>query len=306
MGHPLDGAHGMSASPLFGCIEAGGTKFVLGVAQDAETMLDTTRIPTGSPVETLAAAVAYFAQAEEKWGRFFAFGIASFGPVDLDRRSAGWGRIAATPKPGWSGIDLAGPFGRRFDCPVGFDTDVNGAALAEGLWGAAVGADIAIYVTVGTGIGGGALVEERPLHGSRHPEMGHMLPRRHPDDRDFPGICPFHRDCLEGLASGPAISARWGASLSELGPEHPAHEIIAFYLAQLVVASQALMSPRRIVLGGGVLGAPGLLDRVRAQAAHLAGGYFGTDDYDRLVVSPGLGDRAGLLGALALAQRARP
>lgn len=295
----------MTGAPLFGCIEAGGTKFVLGVARDPDTVLRTARIATTTPEETCAAAIAFFAAAQAEWGAFDALGIASFGPVDLDRSSPDWGRITDTPKPGWSGTDLVGPFARALDCPVGFDTDVNGAILAESLWGAAIGADIAVYVTVGTGIGGGALVEERPVHGSRHPEMGHILPRRHPDDRDFAGTCPFHGDCLEGLASGPAIAARWGTSLSELAPDHPAHDIIAYYLAQLVVAQQALLSPRRIVLGGGVLGTPGLLDRIRRDSARLAGGYFGTEAYATLIVAPGLGDRAGLLGALALAQRAR-
>lgn len=290
--------------PLFGCIEAGGTKFVLGVARSADDVPRTHRIPTTSPQETLDAALAFFAEAEAEHGGFTAFGIASFGPVDLDRRSPAWGCITDTPKPGWSGTDLAGVFGRRFGCPVGFDTDVNGAALAESLWGACVGSDVAVYVTVGTGIGGGALVEERPLHGARHPEMGHMRPSRHPLDRDFAGTCPFHGDCLEGLASGPAIQARWGASLSDLAPDHEAHEVVAHYLAQLVVTQQALLSPRRIVLGGGVMATPGLIDRVRAEAERLAGGYFGTPDYAALVVPPGLGDRAGLLGALALAQRA--
>lgn len=290
--------------PLFGCIEAGGTKFVLGVARSRDDVLRTHRIPTTDPTETLAAALDFFRAAAADDGEFSAFGIASFGPVDLDRLSPRWGHVTDTPKPGWSGTDLAGPFARAFSCPVGFDTDVNGAALAEQLWGACTGADIAVYVTVGTGIGGGALVEERPVHGHRHPEMGHMLPRRHPCDTEFAGTCPFHGDCLEGLASGPAIIARWGASLSDLSPDHEAHGIVAHYLAQLVVAQQAMLSPRRIVLGGGVLATPGLIDRVRKEAERLAGGYFAPPDYAALVVTPGLGDRAGLLGALALAQRA--
>jgi len=294
----------MTEAPLYGCIEAGGTKFVLGIARDADTILRTARVPTTAPQETLAAALAFFAEGKVAFGRFDAIGIASFGPVDLDRLSPGWGRIEETPKPGWSGVDLAGPFGSAFNCPVGFDTDVNGAVLAESLWGTAAGAAVAVYVTVGTGIGGGALVEGHPVHGSRHPEMGHMLPRRHADDRDFTGICPFHRDCLEGLVSGPAILARWGAPLCDLAVDHPAHAIVAWYLAQLVATQQAMLSPQRIVLGGGVLGTPGLLDKVRTQAAVLSGGYFGTGDYADLIVAPGLGDRAGLLGALALARGA--
>jgi len=293
------------ADPLFGCIEAGGTKFVVGVLRDQGTILDECRIETSDPAATIGAATDFLDAAASRFGSFDAIGIASFGPIDIDRRSPHWGRITTTPKPGWSDIDLAGPLATAFGCPVGFDTDVNGAILAESLWGNAIGADIACYVTVGTGIGGGALVEERPVHGSRHPEMGHLIVRRHPLDTGFGGICPFHGDCLEGLASGPAIIRPLGASLSDLPPDHPAHEIIAYYLGQLVVAQQAILSPRRIVMGGGVLATPGLIDRVRAQARDLANGYYGTEDYARLVVAPGLGDKAGLLGALALAQRAR-
>ncbi len=294
----------MSASPLYGCIEAGGTKFVLGVARDHETLLRTTRIPTTRPAETLDAALAFFNDASTEFGSFAAIGIASFGPVSLDRNAPDWGHITTTPKPGWSGTDLAGAIGRAFDCPVGFDTDVNAAILAESLWGAARGSDIAVYITVGTGIGGGALIAGCPIHGLRHPEMGHMLPRRHPEDLAFAGICPFHGDCLEGLASGAAIRARWGCSLSELASDHPAHAIIAYYLAQLAVALQALLSPQRIVVGGGVMATPGLIDCVRAEAVRLSGDYFGCRDIATLIVPTGLGDRSGLLGALALAQKA--
>lgn len=294
----------MNDAPLYGCIEAGGTKFILGVARDHRTMLRTARIPTTTPAETLGTVLEFFAEAQAALGPFAAIGIASFGPLSLDRPSLDWGHIAATPKPGWNGIDLAGPFGRAFGCPVGFDTDCNGAILAETLWGAARAAEIAVYVTVGTGIGGGALIGGRPVHGLRHPEMGHMLPRRHADDLEFPGICPFHGDCLEGLASGPAIEARWSACLSDLPRDHPAHAIVAYYLAQLVVAQQALLSPHRIVLGGGVMATQGLLDRVRRETGRLGAGYFGDADPRELVVAPALGERAGLLGALALARNA--
>lgn len=294
----------MTKPATFGCIEAGGTKFVLGVARDPDTILHNTRIATTTPEETCAAALAFFTAAQDCWGVFDAIGIAAFGPLHIDPASSDWGRIAETPKPGWSGSDLVGPFARAFECPIGLDTDVNGAILAESLWGSAVGSDVAVYVTVGTGIGGGASVHGRAVHGSRHPEMGHMIPRRHADDHGFPGLCPFHGDCLEGLVSGPAIAARWGASLSDLAPDHPAHDIIAWYLAQLVIAQQAILSPQRIILGGGVLATPGLLDRVRGASARLAARYFGTVDYATLISAPALGDRAGLLGALALAQRA--
>ncbi|WP_336968970.1 ROK family protein [Sphingobium aromaticiconvertens] len=297
----------MITPSIYGCIEAGGTKFILGIVTDTREVLATLRIPTEAPSITIPAALAFFREGAIRHGPYAAFGIASFGPVDVDRRSPSWGHLIETPKVHWSNIDLAGPFAKAFDCPVGFDTDVNGAALAESLWGAAVGADIATYITVGTGVGGGAMVEGRPIHGQRHPEMGHFRPARHPHDTRFDGICAFHGACLEGLASGPAIIARWGASLSDLPADHEAHDIIAHYLAQLVIAQQALLSPRRIIFGGGVMDTSGLLQRVRDQAAILAADYFGvaTIDYDALIVSPALGDQVGLMGALALAQRAR-
>lgn len=283
----------MAAVPLYGCVEAGGTKIVLGVIGRPGDIRETHRIPTGEQGETLAAMRSWFADRSP----LRAIGIASFGPVDVDPASPGWGRITETTKPGWSGADMAGVFA-DFDVPIGFDTDVNGAALAENLWGAAKGDNVAAYVTVGTGIGGGLVVDGAPVHGSRHPEMGHILARRHPAD-DFAGACSFHGDCFEGLASGPAILARWGKPLSDLPPDHPAHGIVAFYLGQLAVAIQAVVSPPRIVMGGGVLGTPGLLERVQAEASAQSGRYFSPT-----VVAPGLGIHSGLLGALALAMRA--
>jgi fructokinase len=294
------------AAKLFGCIEAGGTKFVLGVTNGAGTILRRHRIDTRKPDVTIKESLGFFRKAESELGHLSALGIASFGPAGLDPASAQWGHVLDTPKPHWSGTPLAQPFIEAFGCPAGFDTDVNGAILAEHLWGAAQGVDVAIYVTVGTGIGGGAIIHGRPLHGLHHPEMGHIWPVRHPADEDFIGTCPYHGDCLEGLACGPTIQERWQASLSQLPEEHVAHDIIAFYLAQLVVTQQALLSPGRIVLGGGVLATPGLLARVRHWSATLAQGYFGLadQDYARLIVPPGLGDDTGLLGALALARQA--
>ena len=283
------------ARPRFGCIEAGGTKFVLGIAQAHDAVLATTRIPTTNPEDTIAAVIEWF----KANGPVDAIGIASFGPVDPDPASPRWGFITETTKPGWSGTDFAGRIGRAFDVPVGFDTDVNGAALAESRWGAAQGDDVAVYFTVGTGIGGGAIINGAPLHGAQHPEMGHVLPRRHPDDPDFPGVCPFHGDCFEGLVSGPAIKARWGASLSELPADHPAHKIVAWYLGQLAMAVQSVLSPRRILFGGGVMATPGLLEAMRDEAMRLA------KDYVTIIIEPpALGDQAGLLGGLALAQAA--
>jgi fructokinase len=289
-----------SESDLFGCIEAGGTKFVLGLVRRDRTIVDHVRLPTRGPDETIGEAIAWLERACGDHGAIDALGIASFGPVGLDRGRPDWGRIFTTTKPGWSDADMAGPFARAFGCPVGFDTDVNGAALAESLWGVSVGADVSVYVTVGTGIGGGTIVDGVPLHGLGHPEMGHAFPPRHPDDRDFVGICPFHGDCFEGLASGPAIAARWGVSLSELPAGHSGHAIVAFYLAQLTITLSALIAPRRIVMGGGVMATPGLIERIRLARAAIGGGYF-MDDGETVVVPPALGADAGLLGALALA-----
>ncbi len=290
--------------PVYGCIEAGGTKFVLGVLSDPADTAPVARVPTTSPAETIQACLAFFDAHAPAQG-YSAFGIATFGPVDLDSLSPRWGWITETTKPGWRELDLVGPFARAFACPVAIDTDVNGAALGESRWGAAAGVGVATYLTVGTGIGGGVTIGGQPLHGALHPEMGHYSPARHPQD-DFVGICPYHGACLEGLASGPAIMARWGASLSDLPQDHPAHEIVAYYLAQSVVAQQAMLSPNRIVLGGGVMQTPGLLGRVRDAAARLGNGFFcASADYEALVVDPGLGTRSGLLGALALAMDVR-
>lgn len=288
---------------LFGCIEAGGTKFVVGLVQRDRVIVARAHVHTRAREETIGEAIAWLEAASRLHGRIAGVGIASFGPVGLDRSRADWGHILTTTKPGWSGTDMAGPFARAFGCPVGFDTDVNGAALAENLWGAGMDADVSAYLTVGTGIGGGAIVRGVPLHGFGHPEMGHAFPPRHPDDRDFAGVCPFHGACFEGLASGPAIVARWGATLSDLPASHPGHAIVAFYLAQLTVALSALLAPQRIVMGGGVMEAPGLIARIREARTMIAGGYFPGEAQD-VIVPPALGTDAGLLGALVLAMDA--
>ena len=280
---------------LYGLVEAGGTKFVLGVATGKDNILATTRIPTTTPSETIAAMCEWFSGQ----GALNAIGVASFGPLDLDLSSPSWGHITATTKPNWSNTDIAGPLKATFGCRVAIDTDVNGAALAEYRWGAARGQKSMLYFTIGTGVGGGAVIDGQILQGLSHPEMGHIRLPRHPDDHDFAGVCPFHGDCLEGLASGPAIIARWGASLSELPAVHPGHNIIAWYLAQAVVTIQAIFEPGCIILGGGVMATPGLVDLVRIDATKLGNGYFKGDPTE-IVKLPGLGDQAGLLGALAL------
>lgn len=287
------------SKPLYGLVEAGGTKFVLGIAHGPDEILATTRIPTTSPDETIGAMCDWLAGH----GPLAAVGIATFGPVEVDRTSPQWGHILATPKAGWSNTDLVGPLAKRLGCPVGLDTDVTAAALAEYRWGAGQGQPSVLYFTIGTGIGGGAVIGGKPLAGVSHPEMGHLRPPLHPADADFAGVCPFHGACLEGLASGPAVLARYGASLSDLPPGHAGHGVIAWYIANAVVTAQAMFEPGRIVLGGGVMGTPGLLERVRTEAERLGNGYF-RGKASEIVVLPGLGDRSGLLGALALAEAA--
>lgn len=292
-----------NSPPLFGCIEAGGTKFALGIVSGSGDIDAIHRIDTTAPYETINAALEWMRGESNRVGRLAAIGIASFGPVSLDPAAADYGFITATTKPNWSQTSFAPVFADAFGIPVGFDTDVNGAALAEYRWGASKGASISVYVTIGTGIGGGAIIHGHPLHGLSHPEMGHIRPPRHPLDIEFRGICPFHADCIEGLASGPAIKARWGHTLSDLPQDHPAHEIIAWYLAQMVTTLQSIMAPEKIVLGGGVMLTPGLIDRIRRETDLLGGSYFRGRASD-IIVAPGLGNRAGLLGALALAQDA--
>ncbi len=287
----------------FGAIEAGGTKFLCAVGSSAADLQEQVRIPTTSPADTLKAVLSYFDETIRKHGPLHAIGIASFGPAEVNRKSPRWGSILDTPKPGWSGTDLVRPLSEAFGVPVGFDTDVNAAALSEYTWGAAAGCDVATYVTVGTGIGGGTVVNGRPIHGLRHSEVGHLFPPRHPGDMAFEGTCPFHGDCLEGLASGPAIEKRWGASLSNLPPDHLAHDVIAFYLAHLAISLQAVLSPRRIVFGGGVLDTPGLIEKIRETTGRLGAGYFVDSPTAKgLIAAPMLGRRSGLLGAILLAE----
>jgi fructokinase len=290
---------------VFGGIEAGGTKFICGIGTGPED-LETTRIPTTSPHATIEAAVAFL--RERAGGDLHAVGIASFGPVDLDPASATYGHITSTPKPGWQYSDLAGAVSKALNVPVGFDTDVNGAALGEARWGAAQGLADFMYLTVGTGIGGGALVHGRILHGLMHPEMGHIRVPHDAAADPYPGCCPYHGDCLEGLASGTAIEARWRKPAHELPPDHPAWTLEAHYLALALAAWVCTLSPRRIVLGGGVMQQPQLFPLIREELARLLSGYIRKSELaeglDRYVAPPQLGARAGVLGALVLAEQA--
>jgi fructokinase len=286
-------------------VETGGSKVLCAVGTGADDVHAELRIPTGEPAVTLARAVAFL---REQPTAVAAVGIASFGPVDLDPRSPTFGFITTTPKPAWAHTDVAGPFRTALGVPVGFDTDVNGAALGEHRWGAARGVDPLVYVTVGTGIGGGGIVNGRLLHGLVHPEMGHL---RLPHDRvadPFPGACPYHGDCLDGLASGRALRERWGAPAETLPADHPAWTLEADYLALGLVSVIGVLSPKRIVVGGGVMQQPTLLPRVRRRVVELLAGYVRAreivEDVENYIVPPALGARAGVVGALALAHEA--
>jgi fructokinase len=283
---------------MLGAIEAGGTKFVLAVGPSPDRITARHTIATRDPATTLAEAAEWLAGQ----GGTTALGIGSFGPVELDRTSPRWGVITTTPKPGWADCDIAGYLAGALGVPVGFDTDVNAAALAEHAASGSTGGSLA-YLTVGTGIGGGLVLDGQPVHGIAHPEVGHIYPRRHPDDRDFPGTCPSHGDCLEGLASGPAIMARWGTSLSQLPIDHPGHAIIADYIAQACHVLFASVAVEEVVVGGGVANTPGLVERVAQRARELDAGYLPGTARHR-VIRPRLGSDAGITGAMMLAQRA--
>ena len=268
--------------------------------------LKTVQFPTTSPEATLALAIKFL--REESHGELKAVGIGSFGPIDLHHTSLTFGYVTSTPKVGWQNFNLAGTVREALNVPVGFDTDVDAAALGEARWGAAQNLTDFLYLTVGTGIGGGAIINGRVLHGLVHPEMGHI---RVPHDlaRDpYPGGCPYHGDCLEGLASGPAMQGRWGKAAQELPPDHPAWILEAHYLA-LGLANWVLsLSPQRVLLGGGVLRQAHLFPRIRKELAGLLNGYIQatevTRDMDEYVVAPQLGGRAGVLGGLVLAEHA--
>jgi fructokinase len=290
--------------PLWGGIEAGGTKFVCAVGTGPDDLRAEVRFPTTTPEETFGRAIRFFQQQEK--GPLTAIGIASFGPVDLNPDSPTFGYITDTPKPDWAHTDFAGRIRRALGVPVGFDTDVNVAALGEYRWGAAQGLDTFIYLTIGTGIGGGGMVNGKLIHGLVHPEMGHI---RIPHDRDrdpYAGSCPYHGDCLEGLAAGPALEERWGQRGETLPADHPAWPLEADYLAFGLVNIICILSPQRIIIGGGVMQQPELFPLVRRRVQELLNNYLPVpailDYIDDYIVPPGLGDRAGVLGAMALAE----
>ncbi len=291
---------------MYGGLEAGGTKFVCVVGSDPESIVDSARIEVGDPDETLAAALSFVRQAIERGLELRAIGVGSFGPLELRPGHPRFGSILATTKPGWSGVDVLGPL-RELELPIGIDTDVNAAALGEGRWGVARGVASFIYLTVGTGIGGGAVVDGHLVHGLGHPEMGHIaVPRRRGDE--FPGICPFHGDCLEGMASGPAIAARFGRRAETLDGADRADAVAtaAYYLGAGMRSLVYAFAPARVVVGGGVGSMPGLVAAAGRELIEQLAGYPGLPEHaaPTFVVSAALGEMAGPAGTLVLAERA--
>jgi fructokinase len=296
---------GRNVRVLYGGIEAGGTKFVCVAGTGPDDIRTESQIPTGDPGATLDAAVRFFQEFHDR-SAMEALGIASFGPIETRPADPWYGRLRSTPKPGWTGADVVGPVARALAVPIGLDTDVNAAALAEHRWGAATGLSRLVYLSIGTGIGGGSLIDGRLPNGFGHPEMGHVtVPRQHGDD--YPGACPFHGDCLEGMASGPAIAGRWGRSATELHGEdrRRALELEAAYLAIGIRNLVYTLAPEAVVIGGGVSALPGFFQAIRA-AWRSADGYPGLPEHEtRDFIRPaGLGQRAGPLGALLLARQA--
>lgn len=283
----------------YGGIEAGGTKFICAVGDNAE-IFEEVRFPTTDPGETIARAIDFFTQQ----GPLAGIGIGSFGPLDLNPSSPTFGYITSTPKANWAQTDITGKVERALSLPVAIDTDVNAAALAEQLWGAARGLHTFIYLTVGTGIGGGGMTEGNLLHGLMHPEMGH-IPIPHDLNEDpFEGVCPVHGDCLEGQASGPALQARWGVHPEQLPSDHPAWALEAKYLGQALAIYTYVLSPQRIIIGGGVMEQEVLMPLIDTELQKALGNYAAPSAaIEPYVVAPELGERAGVLGAIALARR---
>lgn len=292
---------------MLGGLEAGGTKFICVVGSSPDDIRLSERIEVGRPTATIHAALEVFRAALQDGLPIRALGIGSFGPLELRPGHPAFGSITTTPKPGWRGTDIVGPFRETFGLPIGFDTDVNAAALGEGRWGAARGLRSFVYLTVGTGIGGGAVVDGRVAHGMVHPEMGHVAVARYPGD-DYPGRCPFHGDCLEGMGSGPAIGARFGHRAEDLAgvDRERAVDLAAFYLAAGVRSLTYALAPERVVVGGGLSTMPGLLERARSFLDDQLAGYPGLPEHASpdYLVPAGLGGMAGPAGTLALAEAA--
>lgn len=287
---------------ILGALETGGTKMVAAVGNEKGEILERISIPTLTPEETIPKCIDFF-----RGKGIQALGIASFGPVDLDKSSPTYGYVTTAPKLAWANYNLMGAFRKEFDIPMEMDTDVNGSCLGEATWGCTKGMDNSVYITVGTGLGVGIMVGGQLVHGMMHPEAGHILMIRHPDDTQFQCVCPYHENCMEGLAAGPAIQARWGRPAIELADNPKVWEIEAYYLAQGIVSYILTVSPRRIVLGGGVMHQEHLMPLVRQEVVRLLNGYIKTKeiaDIDHYLVLPSLNDDQGIMGCLKLAMNA--
>lgn len=286
-----------------GALEAGGTKMVCAIGDELGNVYERASYPTLSPADTIGNLIDFFKGKEIE-----ALGIGSFGPLCLDPKAENFGDITTTPKPGWHDYPLLRAFQDALGIPVGIDTDVNAAALGEAVYGAGKGCDCLIYYTIGTGVGGGAIVEGKMAHGLVHPEMGHMLLRPVANDPTPKGFCPYHDGCLEGMANGPAIEKRWGVSAKLLPVEHEAWDVEAEYLAQMCVNTILMYSPQRIVLGGGVMHQMHLFPKIRKRTLELLNGYVAhpaiLENIDEYIVSPGLADNAGAVGSLLIAKMA--
>ena len=283
-------------------VEAGGTKFNCGLGDENGNIIDQVSIPTTTPEETMKKVIEYF-----KDKKFDVMGVGSFGPIDPIKGSKTYGHITKTPKAYWSDYNLIGELKKHFDVPMEFDTDVNGAALAEAWWGAGKGFKNVMYITVGTGIGAGATVDGKMLQGLTHPEMGHISVKRHPEDT-FEGTCSFHGDCLEGMAAGPAIEKRWGKKGIELAEDNRVWEMEAYYLSQALVNYILILSPEKIIMGGGVMKQKQLFPLIHKNVKEMLNGYVDKkeilEDIENYIIYPGLGDYAGFIGSFALGKLA--
>jgi len=288
---------------LYGTLEAGGTKMVLSLGNENNELLEQATLPTEAPEKTLPAMIRWYKERNVD-----ALGIGTFGPVDLNPASPTYGWITSTPKPGWGNTPLLPRMQEALGVPAEIDTDVNAAALAEWQLGAARGLNSCMYVTIGTGVGAGLVIEGKMVHGLIHPELGHMLLRQEANDPSPEGVCPYHRGCIEGLCSGPAMEKRWGRKAFDLPKDHEAWELEAAYLAQMCMNAICAFSPEKIILGGGVMQQKHLFPRIRKKTAALLNGYVQAEPVlngmENFITEPGLGTRSGALGALLLARKA--
>lgn len=283
---------------MLGAIEAGGTKFVCAVGDETGKIVERIHIPTTVPTETIPQVIAFFKKYQIE-----AIGIGSFGPIDVNPGSATYGNITSTPKTGWKDYPFVQEIKSALSVPVGFNTDVNAAALGEATFGAAKGLDSCLYITVGTGIGAGAVIQGKLLQGLSHPEMGHILVRRHPEDH-YNGKCPYHSDCLEGLAAGPAIEERWGTKGADLVGRAEVWDMEGYYIAQALMQYILILSPKKIILGGGVMNQKQVFPYVFNYLQGFLNDYVPLPEPSDYIVSPGLGVHSGIIGSLLLAERA--